>query len=307
MEGLLVGHALEARPMHHNLEPGYRMGGRYRVVRKLAEGGIGHVYVVFDPASGRERALKLLKEELCEHVHVRERFLREATAPARIDSQSVVEVLEVGVDAELGDAPFVVMELLEGIDLMALSERAGPLPPPQVLGYLQQLAVVLDRAHARGVVHRDLKPDNLFVVAGDDGREELKLLDFGAAKVLGIGGSGGEVTLSVTRTGDFFGTPLYMSPEQCLGRSHQVAATTDVWALGLIACRLLAGVEYWTAQTLAGLVAQIAYEPMPPPSLRGLDFGELFDDWFAICCARDPALRFQRAGAALRALAFALA
>jgi serine/threonine-protein kinase len=291
----------QAPSMHHDLAPGYPIGGRYRVIRKLAEGGIGHVYVALDE-HGCPRAVKVLKAELCESDTVRTRFLREASAPARIDSDSVVRVLGVGVDAGLGDAPFVVMELLEGIDLLELSERSGPLAPAQVLGYLGQLAVVLDRAHARGVVHRDLKPDNLFIVRRG-GDEALKLLDFGAAKVLG---APAEVALAVTRTGDFFGTPLYMSPEQCLGRSHQVAPTTDVWALGLIAQRLLAGVEYWTAATLAQLVAQIAYEPMPPPSRRGADFGPLYDDWFAICCAREPARRFQRAGAALRALATAL-
>ncbi|MCC6526663.1 MAG: serine/threonine protein kinase, partial [Polyangiaceae bacterium] len=158
--------------------------------------------------------------------------------------------------------------------------------------------------HAIGIVHRDLKPENLFLTTRDDGTPCIKVLDFGIAKLSGA--TGDLASYKATHTGDVFGTPLFMSPEQCKGEIDRIGPQTDVWALGLIAYRLLTGKDFWTAATLTHLIAQIAYEPMPVASTRGVDLGAAFDAWFAKCCARDIAERFTGAGEAVRELGRAL-
>jgi serine/threonine-protein kinase len=149
-----------------------------------------------------------------------------------------------------------------------------------------------------------LKPENLFLASRDDGTPCIKILDFGIAKI--TGGSAQALQGGKTETGTITGTPMFMSPEQIRGDNANVTGATDVWALGLIVFRLLSGGQYWTADTLPMLVAQIAYEPLATPSVRGVSLGTSFDDWFAKCCARDPAARFKTAGEAIDALEQAL-
>jgi serine/threonine-protein kinase len=153
-------------------------------------------------------------------------------------------------------------------------------------------------------VYRDLKPENLFLTTRDDGSPSVKILDFGIAKLSGA--TGDLVKIKATSTGDVFGTPLYMSPEQCKSEADKICAQTDVWALGLIAFRLLVGYPFWTADTITHLIAQIAYEPMRTPTQRGATFGAAFDMWFARCCAREPGDRFSSAREAVEQLAAAL-
>jgi serine/threonine-protein kinase len=246
--------------------------------------------------------LKVLDPKLTGDSIALERFRRESRAPARIDSDHVVKVTDADVAAELSGAPFLVMELLKGESLDQLLRRRGHLPPQEVVAYLRQVARALDRAHGIGIVHRDIKPENLFLVPREDGSVHIKLLDFGIAKLTEAAGG----VQSHTATGEVFGTPLYMSPEQTLGRTDEIAPQTDIWALGIIAHRMLTGDEPWTAQTLPHLIAQIAYEPLPVPSAQGCEYGPLFDSWFARCCSRQPKDRFTSAGEAVRQLARAL-
>jgi serine/threonine-protein kinase len=182
-----------------------------------------------------------------------------------------------------------------------IAER-GTLTPAEVVLYFRHAARALDKAHGLGIVHRDLKPENLFLTAREDGTPLVKILDFGIAKLTGDG----EGRLKATGTGQIFGTPLYMSPEQTKGESDRICPQSDIWAMGVMAHRLLFGVEPWTATTLTALVAQIAYEPLPVPSKRGHDLGPAFDAWFARACAREPADRFAAAGEATSALGRAL-
>jgi serine/threonine-protein kinase len=283
------------------LSDGFAVGGRYTVVRKLAEGGVGDIFLARDDQRGRMCALKLLRPEHVDDEQVCGRFRREADTPGRIPSLHVVEVTDFGHAPELYGTPFFVMEPLEGLDLQQLSDEEGPVPAERVMRFAWQVANALDTAHEQGIVHRDLKPENLFLVRDRYGRDLIKVLDFGVAKMHDEGDR-----IRATRTGDFVGTPMYMTPEQCLGRSHEVGPTADVWAFGLIVHRLLAGTEYWVADSIVQLVSEIAYQPMPPPSERGADYGKLYDDWFLVCCARDPTQRFQSVGTAAHALALAL-
>jgi serine/threonine-protein kinase len=287
------------------IPPGTVIAGRYRLGRRLGEGGMGSVYLVQHLKTDEELALKLLHSAVVTDEVALERFQREARTPARIGSDHVVRVIDADVAPELDGVPFLVMEFLRGHDLDQVLERRGPLPPADVVLYLRQAARALDKAHAIGIVHRDLKPENLFLTAREDGTPWIKILDFGIAKMTGAAGDLARHG-SVTSTGQIFGTPLYMSPEQAKAESAKISPQTDVWALGLIAHKLLTGRDVWTAETLTHLIAQIAYEPMPVPSLRGARFGQGYDAWFARCCAREPEQRFRSAGEAVAALASAL-
>ncbi len=285
------------------LGAGTTIAGRYRVERQLGQGGMGHVFLVQHVHTDERLALKLLRSTVVQDQATLDRFRREARTPARIDSDHVVRVTDADVAPELGNVPFLVMEYLRGEDLEQLGQRRGPLPPAEVVVLLAQTARALDKAHGLGIVHRDLKPENLFLTQREEGTPCIKVLDFGIAKM-----TGGDMkdTGRLTATGQIFGTPLYMSPEQAMAESDKICPQTDVWALGLIAHRLLTGKEFWTATTLTHLVAQIAFEPIPFPSKLGCTLGAAYDEWFAKCCARDIGSRFRSAGEAVAALAAAL-
>lgn len=286
------------------IELGTVIAGRYRVERRLGEGGMGSVFLVQHLHTEQHLALKVLRSTIVKDAVALERFRREARAPARIQSDHVVVVTDADVAPELGGLPFLVMEWLRGENLEQLSSR-GPLPSAEVVLYLRHTARALDKAHALGIVHRDLKPENLFLTTREDGTPWIKLLDFGIAKLTGVPSEIARAG-SATSTGQIFGTPLYMSPEQAKGEAGKISPQSDIWALGLMAHKLLTGKEIWTADTLVHLVAQIAYEPLPIPSEHGATFGPAYDAWFLRACARNPEERFKSAGEAVTALAEAL-
>jgi serine/threonine-protein kinase len=220
---------LQAMGETHEIQLGTVVAGRYRIHSRLGEGGMGSVYRVEHVHTGQPLALKVLNSKLVENTVALERFRREARAPARINSDHVVKVTDADVAPELGGAPFLVMELLEGETFEELLGSRGTLPPSEALGYLRQIARALDKAHSLGIVHRDIKPENLFLTRRDDGTPCVKLLDFGIAK---LGQGAGEGAGTKTAPGEVFGTPLYMSPEQTLGKTDDISPQTDVWAPG---------------------------------------------------------------------------
>jgi serine/threonine-protein kinase len=280
-----------------DLEPNREIAGRYRTVRFIGKGGMGAVYEVEHLHTGQRLAMKVLASRQPE-LSV-ERFKREARAASRIQSDHVVRVTDADVAPELEGAPFLVMELLSGSDL----ERAtadGPAPPADVLEWLRQVARALVKAHAAGIVHRDLKPENLFLTRREDGGPLVKILDFGIAKMVGAADAG-----SLTQSGQFLGTPYYMAPEQADSEAV-VTGRVDLYALGLIAFRLLVGKSYWKTGSLPQVLAQILAESMVPPSMRGSTFGAAFDAWFLRSCDRDPSQRFEQAFEQIEALAVAL-
>jgi tRNA A-37 threonylcarbamoyl transferase component Bud32 len=279
------------------------VAGRYRVRERLGEGGMGSVYKVEHVHTGQELALKVLNPKMVKDQIALERFRRESRAPARIQSDHVVQVTDADVAPELGGIPFLVMELLRGKSFDQLLVDEPRLPISDVLTYLAQIARALDKAHGLGIVHRDIKPENLFLTERDDGTPCVKLLDFGIARLTEAADG---PTASKTATGAIFGTPLYMAPEQILGQPDRISGRTDIWALGVMAHKMLTGQEPWTANTLPHLVAQIAYEPLPVPSERGSTHSRAFDTWFARCCAREPENRFATASEAVAELADAL-
>ena len=278
-----------------DIEPNLEIAGRYRTVRFLGRGGMGAVYEVEHLHTGQRLAMKVLASRQPE-VSV-ERFKREARAASRIQSDHVVRVTDADVAAELDGAPFLVMELLDGSDLERTA-ASGPASPADVLEWLRQVARALVKAHDAGIVHRDLKPENLFLTRREDGSPLVKILDFGIAKMTVESGS-------LTQSGQFLGTPHYMAPEQA-DSEGVVTGRADLYAMGLIAFRLLVGRSYWKPGTLPQLLAQILAEPMVPPSTRGSTFGEAFDAWFLRSCDRDPTRRFDSAFEQVEGLATAL-
>ncbi len=282
------------------LSAGVVIGRDFRIVHHLASGAMGSVYVVEQLSTGKQRALKVMSLELANNDRARERFVLEARVGANIESDHVVEVVTAGIDEETG-APYLVMELLRGEELADKIVREGRLELAQVAEILKQAGHALGQAHAQGVVHRDIKPENLFIA---ESRREgvpftVKILDFGIAKLVA------ERTQEGTQP---IGTPLFMAPEQT-DRRGLMSPAADVWPLGLIAFQLLVGRHYWLAaeQGITTLLREIVMEALPPATARAHELGgdgllpAGFDAWFERCVNRDPRLRWQEAGACVRA------
>ncbi|WP_438007087.1 protein kinase [Sorangium sp. So ce321] len=275
---------------------------RYRVVRLIATGSMGAVYEVVHLGTERRRALKVMHAHLFAQADMRDRFLREARIAANVQSDHIVDVFDADVDEATG-MPFLVMELLRGESLGDRVERLGGLPPGEAMIYLHQTALALDQTHAASIVHRDLKPENLFITQRQDGTPCVKILDFGIAKLVVEGSN----AAGATRT---LGTPLYMAPEQFRSRSRLTGAA-DVYALGMMAYTLLAGIPYWgpeasSAEDVIAFALIASRGPEEPPVQRARAQGAAlppgFDAWFARATAMDPAARFQTATEAVRAL-----
>jgi serine/threonine-protein kinase len=238
---------------------GTTIGGRYEVQRLLGEGGMGIVYEVRHRMLGRSFAMKLLHREGARDPSLTERFVHEAKATASIKHPHIVSITDFG---ELEDAtPYFVMELLVGQTLAQFIRAEGPVPAERAYPILIQIAAALGAAHEAGVVHRDLKPENVFLVrrAGadlPDAADEVKVVDFGAAKVLGAS--------RVTKAGIVFGTPHYMSPEQASGQP--VDHRADIYALGVIMYEMLTSRVPFEAETYMGVLTQHMFVQPPPLS-----------------------------------------
>jgi serine/threonine-protein kinase len=229
---------------------GRSVGGRWVLERVLGTGGMGAVYAGRS-ADGSVAAIKILHPEMGARRDVRERFLREGSAANKIGHPGVVQMLGQGD----GEEAFLAMELLAGETLRERVHRHGRLPLDEVLDYAAQVLAVLVAAHERGVVHRDLKPDNLFVTLDN----RIKVLDFGLARLLD-GVAGGQQT----RTGVALGTLSYMAPEQALGRRAEIDGRVDLFALGATMFRVLSGRRVHEAESEAELLMAMASRPAPP-------------------------------------------
>jgi serine/threonine-protein kinase len=229
---------------------------RYRLVAEIAKGGMGTVYEATHRATGRRVAVKLIANPAPSR-ETAARFRREARAIGSLDARHIVPVLDAGTDRATG-RPFLVMALMRGEDLMALSRRTGPVATDLALKILSQACAGLSSAHAAGVIHRDIKPANLFLSHEANDEVVVKLLDFGVAKL-----TGDVSTLALTTTGTMVGSPHYMSPEQARG-SCEVDQRADIWSLGVVAYRLLSGrLPFEHARGLGNLLLTICSTPVP--------------------------------------------
>ena len=237
------------------------LAGKYRVERVLGVGGMGVVVAATHLDLFELRAIKFMIPSALSDAEAVERFLREARAAARLKSEHVAKVHDVG-RLENG-SPYMVMEYLEGSDLNDLAKRYGSLPPANVALYAIQVCQALAEAHALGIVHRDLKPANLFLTTRPDGSPCVKVLDFGISKVLGGATPGAE--FEVTKTNEVLGSPSYMSPEQ-LHSAKSVDARTDIWAMGVILYRLIGGAMPFRGENITELITRILGTTPPPLS-----------------------------------------
>ena len=263
---------------------GDMLAGKYHLVAELGHGGMGSVWRADHLVLRSPVAVKLIRAEVASSEAIQARFLREAQAAAGLRSPHVVQILDYGVH---DGVPFMVMELLEGESLAQRLRRMGALGPAETARVVSQVARAIQKAHEVGVVHRDLKPDNVFLVRNAD-EEIIKVLDFGIAK--SVSGDGIDTG---TQTGAVLGTPHYMSPEQARG-TRAVDHRTDLWALGVIAFECMTGRRPFESNVLGDLLVKICTEEVPVPSrLASTPVG--FDAWFARATHRDPDQRFQSA------------
>jgi eukaryotic-like serine/threonine-protein kinase len=271
------------------------VAGKYRIEDVIGEGGMGAVYAATHTLTGKRVALKWMLPELAADEGAVQRFIREAQAAGRIDHPNVVDVYDVG---EHDGSTFLVMEYLQGETLTAAFNRGG-LDARHIIQLLIPAMRGVAAAHKTGVVHRDLKPDNVFLCrSGDGSYREPKVLDFGISKV-----SAGEGQLNprLTRTGAVMGTPYYMSPEQVRG-SSDVDQRTDVYAFGVILYEALTGRVPFDANAYSALVLEIATGT--PKRLRDLrpDLPKGLEDVVLKAMARDPADRYRDVDSLARAL-----
>jgi serine/threonine-protein kinase len=250
------------------LTTGELVSGKYRILRLIGDGGMGSVYEARHEQLGVPVALKFLRADIAERPGLAARFLQEARVSATLNSPHVAHVTDV--DTAANGSPYLVMELLSGESLQSLLDRRGKLSRDEALDFALQILVGLDTAHARGVVHRDLKPDNVFVTPSAGG-PLLKLIDFGIAKLR----ESSEFKKELTSAGVVMGTPEYMAPEQ-LYAAHEVDARADIYSLGVMLFEMLAGtrpadgddVERIVGRVLTGEVKRLgALLPELPPGL----------------------------------------
>jgi len=280
-----------------DLHSGAVLGRRYRIGCKLAAGGMATIYEAHDIPLERMVVLKVLRRELTNIPEIVGRFLNEARSLARLHSSHVTRVLDCGSiqqDSAI-DVPFIVLELLDGIDLWAALQQSKRLSASLTARYMLEACEGLAEVHALGIVHRDIKPENIFLAHEVDGTQTIKLLDFGISKTL-------EQTIKGwhTQSCNIVGSPLYMSPEQML--ALPVDARTDIWGLGAVMFECVAGRPAFLGSTIFEISAHVLSDPLP--NLRNLA-PELSEDFVRIvecCLQRDPPRRFQTVAGLAQAL-----
>jgi serine/threonine-protein kinase len=269
------------------VQEGDLLAGKYRVEKILGFGGMGVVVSAFRGDLEQRVAVKFLSQQAAERPDAAERFRREARAAAKIRSEHVARVLDVGtLDTGL---PFMVMEYLEGNDIADELRRLQRLPVLDAVEFTLQAIEALAEAHANGVVHRDLKPGNLFLARRADGSRRVKVLDFGISKALG--GTSVE-ELSLTKTAALIGSPLYMAPEQ-MRSAKDVDTRADIWSLGAMLYEMLTGQPPYTGDSIPQLCAALLHDDPIPLRQHRPEVPEGLEHAVLRCLMKDRNHRFQ--------------
>src|SRR5215471_6762254 len=261
-----------------SLAPGAMVGGRYEILQLLGQGGMGAVYKAYDQELDRMVGLKVIRPELAGNVKVLHRFKQELILARQVTHRNVIRIFDLG---SAGGMKFITMEFIEGRDLSALVEERRR-PPLECVLIMRQVCRALEAAHGEGVIHRDLKPQNIMV--NESGR--VWVMDFGLARSTEMHG--------LTQTGSVLGTPAYMSPEQAKGVN--LDTRSDLFSFGIIFYEMLTGVLPFEADTVLGSLLKRTQEPPKPPRELNPEIPQEINDLVMKCLAIDPANRYQTAG-----------
>jgi serine/threonine-protein kinase len=267
------------------------LAGRYEVLRRIGEGGMGAVYEAKHALIGKRVAVKVLLEKFHAKSDFVARLLQEARLASSIGHENIVDVTDFGTTDD--GRSFVVMEFLDGESLAELERREAPLPIERSLRIARQAASALGAAHAKGIFHRDVKPENLYLVRRGD-TDFVKVVDFGISKAVKPGGDDGTDAYRLTHTGLLLGTPLYMSPEQARG-DEDLDHRADIWALGVLLYECLTGEVPFRANNYLQIISQVlTHEPASPSRLRPeLGIPEAVDAVVMRAMEKDRARRYQ--------------
>jgi len=261
-----------------SLAPGVVLGTRYEILQLLGQGGMGAVYKAKDLELDRVVALKVIRPEVAYHPDMLQRFKQELLLARQITHRNVIRIFDLG---EASGLKFITMEFIEGQDLRSLVLEKGRLSSEEIVGIIEQVCLALDAAHSEGVVHRDLKPQNIMI----DRNGRAAVMDFGIARSVESGG--------MTQTGMLVGTPDYMSPEQVMGEHVDVRA--DLFTLGVILYELLTGAMPYKADTVQASMFKRTREVPKPPIVIDPTVPKALSDITARCLQIDPALRYRSA------------
>mgnify|MGYP001554368698 CR=1 FL=1 len=282
---------------------GTTVAGRYKVIKLLGEGGMGQVYLAEHSAIEKRIALKVLRSEYAHKGEIVTRFQQEAISASRIKHPNVLDVFDFG---QLENGCFyLAMEFLEGNDLADELQRSRVLTAPRALPIAMQICRALSAAHSKGVVHRDMKPENVFLQRTGDGEEIVKIVDFGIAQLKPSNEEAAAASTHrrLTRTGMIFGTPEYMAPEQASGKHADLRC--DIYAVGIILFELFTGAVPFTGETFLGVLTKHLNEM--PPSMRAvypdLQISNELEGVVSRALAKDPTHRYQTMNELAAALA----
>jgi serine/threonine protein kinase/Tfp pilus assembly protein PilF len=260
------------------LQPGHVLGGRYEILELLGQGGMGAVYKARDREVDRLVALKVIRPELAGHPDVLRRFKQELILARQVTHKNVIRIFDLG---EAEGAKFISMEYIDGRDLKSIHAERGKLQPEEAAEIIEQVCLALDAAHAEGVIHRDLKPQNIMV----DKHGRVVVMDFGIARSRELSG--------LTQTGDLVGTPEYMSPEQAKG--EEIDSRSDLFSLGIILYELLTGISPYEATTPVVALLKRTQERAVPPDKLDPAIPEFMNDIVVRCLEIDPQRRYASA------------
>ncbi|MFT3696073.1 MAG: serine/threonine-protein kinase [Kofleriaceae bacterium] len=265
---------------------GKEIAGRFRVLAKIGEGGMGAVYRGEQISLRRAVAIKVLRPDLSANQMLLRRFSAEAEAVAKLDHPNTVKVYDFGQDAD--GSLFIAMELVDGKPLRAILNNAGPLPPVRAFNIALQVAASLVDAHGNSIVHRDLKPDNVMLVEKGKQRDVVRVLDFGIAK---LRDDSRQTQQAMTQAGDMLGTPQYMAPEQIKGEA--IDGRTDIYALGCMLFEMVTARLPFEAPTIMAMLSKHLIEAPVPPSQRRPDLGlsPAIDQVVMAALAKEPSQR----------------
>ena len=292
------GNRLPATPATEITFIGKKIGGHYVISEKLGEGGMGYVFRAKHLMLDKDVAIKVLREDFAENTESFERFRREAKNTSKLSHPNAVSMYDFGQTED--GLVYIILEYINGLDLKVLITRDGAFPEERAIPIFLQICEVLEEAHGQGIIHRDLKSENIMICNKNNRQDFVKVLDFGIAKLMDVGGrtTGG----TLTQKGVVFGTPQYMSPEQVQGETLDQRA--DLYSLGIIMYEVVSGdVPFNALNPVDVMVKQVKDKPKQVGKLKDVNISSTLDKIIMKCLEKKPASRFSTARELYDALA----